>query len=315
MKILVTGGAGFIGSHIVDQYISEGHDVVVVDNLSTGDKHQVNPNAQFYQCDINSGDLDTIFSNEKPQIVNHHAAQISVPYSVENPLIDATTNIMGMLNLLECCRKYHVQKVIFASSGGAIYGEAAEIPTPETCTPNPQSPYAIHKLIGENYLAFYKKTYNIQYTVLRYANVYGPRQIPSSEAGVISKFINQLLRREQTTIFYYEGEPEGMSRDYANVKDIVQANLLALNGGDGEILNIGTQIMTTTSQLLNTIADLMHLEVKPLRQPPRPGDIRYNCLNNEKAKHILGWKPTLSLKDGLLETIEYFTTRFDEERS
>lgn len=314
MKILVTGGAGFIGSHIVDQYVLEGHDVVVIDNLCTGDRQQVNQKARFYQCDIHSSELETIFAYEKPQVVNHLAAQISVPYSVEHPIQDAQTNIIGMLNLLENCRKYMVHKVIFASSGGAIYGEAQEIPTPETSITNPQSPYALHKSMGESYLLFYHRNYNIHYTILRYANVYGPRQIPSSEAGVISKFINQLLRNEQTTVFFYEGEPEGMSRDYVYVKDIVHANLLALDHGDGEILNIGTQKMTNTMQLLNEIAFLMQLEVKPLKQPPRLGDIRYNCLLSEKAGRILGWKPAFELHDGLLETIDFFTKRYLEER-
>jgi UDP-glucose 4-epimerase len=313
MKILVTGGAGFIGSHIVDQYISRGHEVVVVDNLSTGNIQQVNTRAHFYQCDINSKELDTIFSYEKPTIVIHHAAQISVPYSVENPLEDARTNIIGMLALLECCRKFKVGKIIFSSSGGAIYGEATEMPTPETCVTNPQSPYAIHKLTGEKYLAYYMANFNLNFTVLRYSNVYGPRQIPSSEAGVISKFIDQLLRKEQPTLFVYTDEPKGMSRDYVNVKDVVQANLLALDRGDGEIVNIGTQVMTTTSQLLNEIAALMHVQVEPIRQPPRPGDIRFNCLKNEKAKRILTWEPTVSLREGLKETIDYFANRLNEE--
>jgi UDP-glucose 4-epimerase len=314
MKILVTGGAGFIGSHIVDNYIENGNDVVVIDNLSTGDRHQVNQKAKFYQCDINSIEMDTIFAYEQPEIVNHHAAQISVPYSVENPLIDAQTNVLGMLNLLECCRKYKVKKVIFASSGGAIYGEAKEIPTPETYIPNPQSPYAIHKLMGEKYLAFYYVTYGLQFTVLRYANVYGPRQIPSSEAGVVSKFINQILRNEKPTVFIYEDDPEGMSRDYVNVNDVVQANLVALDKGEGEIVNIGTGIMTKTRHLLKEIADIMKMTVNPEIQAPRPGDIRFNSLNNEKAKLILGWYPTLSLRNGLPETIEYFAKRHEEVR-
>jgi UDP-glucose 4-epimerase len=315
MKILVTGGAGFIGSHIVDKYIRVGHDVVVVDDLSTGDKNQVNQQAKFYQCDINSPELMKIFSNERPQLVSHHAAQISVPYSVENPIADARTNINGMLSLLECCRKTKIEKVIFSSSGGAIYGEASVIPTPEASETNPQSPYAIHKLTGEKYLAFYLANYDLNFTVLRYANVYGPRQIPSSEAGVISKFIDKLLRKEQPTLFVYPDEPEGMSRDYVNVRDIVNANVLALNRGDGEIINIGTQVMTNTSELLMEIERLMYVNIEPLRQPPRPGDIRYNCLRNEKAERVLSWRPSISLTNGLKETIDFFTKKFEEERS
>ncbi|HNX01652.1 MAG TPA: NAD-dependent epimerase/dehydratase family protein, partial [Candidatus Cloacimonadota bacterium] len=166
MKILVTGGAGFIGSHIVDQYVSQGHDVVIVDNLSTGDKNQINPKAKFYVCDISSKDLQSVFEMERPEIVNHHAAQISVPYSVLHPVEDAQTNVIGMLNLLENCRRYQTRKIIFASSGGAVYGEAETVPTPETEIPRPQSPYAIHKLMGERYIDYYHSVYGLDYTVL-----------------------------------------------------------------------------------------------------------------------------------------------------
>ena len=189
MKIIVTGGAGFIGSHVVDGYIEAGHEVVVIDNLSTGKLENLNQAARFYQTDIRDPQLIDIFKLEKPDIVNHHAAQISVPVSVKDPITDGKINALGFLNLLNCCRDSGVKKVIFISSGGAIYGEAEEYPTTENYAPKPLSPYAIHKLISEYYLAFYQHQYNLKYTVLRYANVYGPRQIPHGEAGVVSIFI------------------------------------------------------------------------------------------------------------------------------
>lgn len=315
MKILVTGGAGFIGSHIVDRYILQGHEVVVVDNLSTGDRKQINPQAVFYHCDIESKELEIIFNNERPEVVSHHAAQISVPISMQYPISDASTNIVGMLNLLENCRKYAVRKIIFASSGGAVYGEASIVPTPETAILDPQSPYAIHKMMGEKYLELYQRSYQLEYTVLRYANVYGPRQIPSSEAGVISKFINQLLGGEKTVVFAFPGEEQGMTRDYVYVEDVVQANLAALEKGGNQVVNIGTQIETTTSDLLFSIAHLMNVQVAPEVHPPRPGDIRRSCLNNAVAKSILGWEPSFHLQDGLKKTVEFFTNRYSKEKS
>jgi len=306
MKILVTGGAGFIASHVVDKYIELGHEVVVVDNLSTGFKNNVNPQAKFYEIDIRSKALEQIFKDEKPEIVNHHAAQISVPVSVKEPEFDADVNAKGFLNILQNCVKYKVKKVIFISSGGAVYGEAEEYPTSEKYDPKPLSPYAIHKFVSEKYLYFYHHQYGLKYTVLRYANVFGPRQIPHGEAGVVSIFITNFRDNKKTYLYSFEEEPDGMIRDYVYVKDIARANVLALTKGELKAFNIGTGLETTTGQLYREIALQMNTQMEPVREGARPGDIRRSCLNIEKAKNEFGWEPTYSLSDGVGETIDFF---------
>ncbi len=306
MKILVTGGAGFIASHIVDKYIELGHDVVVIDNLSSGFKHNVNPKAKFYEVDIRSKELEQIFKDEKPEIVNHHAAQISVPVSVKEPEFDAEVNAVGFLNILQNCVKYKVKKVIFISSGGAVYGEAEEYPTTESYDPKPLSPYAIHKYVSEKYLYFYNHQYGLKYTVLRYANVFGPRQIPHGEAGVVSIFITNFRDNKKTYFYAFDEEPDGMIRDYVFVRDIVNANVLALDRGELDAFNIGTGIETTTGQLYREIALQMNTQIEPVREGARPGDIRRSCLNIEKAKSEFGWEPKFSLPVGVKETIDFF---------
>ena len=306
MKILVTGGAGFIASHIVDKYIELGHEVIVVDNLSTGFKHNVNPKAKFYEIDIRSKELEQIFNDEKPEIVNHHAAQISVPVSVKEPQLDAEVNAIGFLNILQNCVKYKVKKVIFISSGGAVYGEAEEYPTTENYDPKPLSPYAIHKYVSEKYLYFYNHQYGLKYTVLRYANVFGPRQIPHGEAGVVSIFITNFRDNKKIYLYAFKEEPDGMIRDYVFVRDIVNANVLALDRGELVAFNIGTGIETTTGKLYREIALQMNKQIEPVREGARPGDIRRSCLNIEKAKNEFGWEPKFSLSDGVKETIDFF---------
>lgn len=306
MKILVTGGAGFIASHIVDKYVEFGHEVVVVDNLSTGFKHNVNPKAKFYEIDIRSKELEQIFKDEKPEIVNHHAAQISVPVSVKEPELDAEINAIGFLNILQNCVKYKVKKVIFISSGGAIYGEAEEYPTTENYDPKPLSPYAIHKYVSEKYLYFYNHQYGLKYTVLRYANVFGPRQIPHGEAGVVSIFITNFRDNKKTYLYAFDEEPDGMIRDYVFVRDIVNANVLALDRGKLAAFNIGTGLETTTGQLYREIALQMNTQIEPVREGARAGDIRRSCLNIDKAKNEFGWEPEYSLSDGVKETIDFF---------
>ena len=306
MKILVTGGAGFIASHVVDKYIELGHEVVVVDNLSSGFKHNVNPKAKFYEIDIRSKELEQIFRDEKPQIVNHHAAQISVPVSVKEPELDAEVNAIGFLNILQNCVKYKVKKVIFISSGGAVYGEAEEYPTTENYDPKPLSPYAIHKYVSEKYLYFYHHQYGLKYTVLRYANVFGPRQIPHGEAGVVSIFITNFRDNKKTYLDAFGEEQDGMLRDYGFVSDIVNANVLALDRGELDAFNIGTGLETTTGQLYREIALQMNMQIEPVREGARPGDIRRSCLNINKAKNEFGWEPRYSLSDGVKETIDFF---------
>ncbi|MCL2064862.1 MAG: NAD-dependent epimerase/dehydratase family protein [Candidatus Cloacimonetes bacterium] len=306
MKILVTGGAGFIASHIVDKYIELGHDVVVVDNLSTGFMKNVNPQAKFYLQDIRHPDIEKIFKSEKPDIINHHAAQISVPISVDKPLIDIDVNIVGFLNILINSVKYDTQKVIFISSGGAIYGEAAEYPTTENYIPKPLSPYAINKYTSELYLTFYSQTQGLDFTTLRYSNVFGPRQVAEGEAGVVSIFIKKLLEDQIPTIYAYQDTPEGMIRDYIYIKDVVIANVMALNKASKEAINIGSGTETTTENLLRLISKQMKKKFNPFKEGPRPGDIKKSCLNIEKAMKILKWKPEYDLKKGLTETIDHF---------
>lgn len=306
MKILITGAAGFIASHVADAFVEAGHDVVIVDNFRTGYPHNLNPKARFYELDICDPRLECIFAKEKPDVVDHHAAQISVPLSVEDPLTDAEINVKGLINILENCVKHQVKKVIYISSGGAMYGEATEYPTSETYNPKPLSVYAINKMVGENYLYFYQKTYGLDYTVLRYANVFGPRQVSHGEAGVVSIFVEKLLAEETPTLNVYPEEPDGMIRDYVYVKDVVAANLAALNKGSGEAFNIGTCIETSTRALFNEICRQMRLQIEPKKGAARKGDLRRSLLKIDKAKEELGWEPRYTLAEGISEVIYYF---------
>jgi len=313
VKILVTGGAGFIGSHAVDAYVKKGHEVAIVDNLSTGKRENLNPKAKFHRADIRSKKAKEIIASFKPDIINHHAAQISVPLSVENPLLDADINIMGLLNILEAARAGKTKKIIFSSTGGAIYGEAKEFPTPETSPPKPLSPYAVTKAAGENYIASYSRQFGLDYTILRYSNVYGPRQIPHGEAGVVSIFIERLLSNKPCTIYCYSGQPKGMTRDYCYVGDVAKANILALKKGGREVLNIGTGIETPTTDLFEAIYGPLEKNVRrlaslknPKKGPARAGDIKRSCLDAEKAEKVLGWKARVNLKEGIEKTVEWY---------
>ncbi|MFP3982635.1 MAG: NAD-dependent epimerase/dehydratase family protein [Desulfurivibrionaceae bacterium] len=313
MKILVTGGAGFIGSNVVDAYLDAGHEVVVMDNLFSGKWENLNPGARFYLMDIRNPEVAEVFAREKFDLVNHHAAQMSVPASVEDPLFDADVNVKGLVNLLEVSREHGVRKVIFISSGGAVYGEAEEFPTSENYPVQPLSPYAITKSVSEQYLAFYRYQYGIDYTVLRYANVYGPRQIPHGEAGVVAVFMDRLLKGKTCTVYRYPEEPKGMTRDYCYVEDIVQANLLVLDRGSAEVFNIGTGRETNTADLFLKVFQAMkalkpdipdslqHYETGAARS----GDLRQSCLSCDKAAAELGFIPAYSLTEGLLKTAEW----------
>lgn len=313
MKILVTGGAGFIGSNVVDGYIEEGHEVIVVDDLSSGKRSNVNPRATFYEVDIRSRELEKVMEREKPEIINHHAAQISVPASVSDPMLDADINIRGFLNLLQCGVKWGTRKVIFISSGGAIYGEADEYPTSEKYLPKPLSPYAVSKYASEHYLAYYHHQYGLEYTVLRYANIYGPRQIAHGEAGVVAIFMDNLLKERPSTLYHFREDKEGMVRDYTFVGDIVKANKLALDTGNLDCFNIGTGRETKTLELYETIFQVFQeLSGKsleslsmPVRALARPGDLTKSCLVAEKAREVLGWKPDTGLEGGIRKTWQW----------
>jgi UDP-glucose 4-epimerase len=312
MKVLVTGGAGFIGSQVADGYLKAGHEVVVVDNLYTGKRENLPPEAKFYLMDIRTKEIQKVLEYEKPEIINHHAAQISVPASVNDPAFDASVNIQGLINLLEAARRQKIHKIIFISSGGAIYGEAKEYPTSENCTPQPLSPYAIAKAVAENYLRFYEHQYGLNYTVLRYSNIYGPRQVPHGEAGVVAIFMDRLLGNKPGTIYHFPFEPEGMIRDYCFVEDVVEANILALATGNKKSINIGTGKETRTQTLFETIFDVIserydlddRLRV-PNRTSARPGDLKKSCLKIELAKEILWWKPKTNLFEGIKKTLDW----------
>ena len=313
MKIMVTGGAGFIGSNVADGYIQAGHEVLVVDDLSSGKRSNVNRDARFYEMDIREGEIGILLERERPDIINHHAAQISVPASVADPLLDADINLKGFVNLLENAVKYGVKKVIFISSGGAIYGAASEYPTSETYQPIPLSPYAVSKYSSEHYLAYYRHQHGLDYTTLRYANIYGPRQIPNGEAGVVAIFMENLLKGYPSTLFHFPDDEEGMVRDYCYVGDVVRANLKALEKGSGDFFNIGTGIETKTAALYKYIYDAFkEIGQKSLEDPAvliknnaRAGDLAKSCLVAEKALSVLGWSPQTDIKEGIKKTLEW----------
>lgn len=314
MKILVTGGAGFIGSHVVDAYLEAGYKVIVLDDLSTGSPDNINPEAKFYLMDVASSEVKKLLELERPDVVNHHAAQISVPLSVKDPNLDAKINVVGTVNLLKASVEAGVKKFIFISTGGAIYGETDRIPSDEETPPNPASPYALSKLCGEHYVKLFYLLHKLNYVILRYGNVYGPRQIPHGEAGVVSIFIEKLLAGEKIFVYAYPDEPEGMIRDYVYVKDVARANLLALEKGDREIFNIGTGIGTRTLELLQKVFQAAGKKAPYEIGPPRPGDLRKSILNTEKARHLLGWQPQYSLEEGIKETYDYFYSRWKSQQ-
>lgn len=307
LKILITGGAGFIGSNITDKYVLAGHKVVIVDNLITGKKENINPSAKFYRADITDGRaIAKIFDSEKPDMVNHHAAQIDVRKSVADPVFDAGTNVIGTLNLLENAVRHKVKKFIFASSGGVMYGECGRIPPSEKHTPRPLSPYGITKHTVEHYLDYYSQTYGLKYVAFRYGNVYGPRQDPHGEAGVVAIFINRILADEPINIF---GDGRQL-RDYVFVSDIVRANLKALEKGENEIFNIGTGEAESVNRLFSGLSKISGYSRKPVYKPQRTGELFKSSLDAAKARKKLGWSPEISFRAGLKKTYEYFKGRY-----
>jgi len=302
MTILLTGGAGFIGSHVADAYIEAGHSVIIVDDLSTGSLKNVNPKAEFHKVDIRDKALGNVFERRKIDVVNHHAAQMDVRKSVEDPVFDASVNILGGLNLFECCKRYGVKKIIFASTGGAIYGEQDYFPADEHHPLRPLSPYGVTKLATEKYLFYYKEVFGIQFVSLRYTNVYGPRQNPHGEAGVVAIFTTKMLTGQQPTI---NGDGK-QTRDYVYVKDVVQANLAALTYSGSDIFNIGTGIETDVNQLFRMLRSLTGSTCAEHHGPPKPGEQLRSVVDATKARLALGWSPRYSLQQGLQETAEYF---------
>lgn len=307
MKILVTGGAGFIGSHVVDRYVEAGHAVVVVDNLSSGKREYVHPRATFYPVDVVDERLAEVFERERPEVVNHHAAQASVSVSVKDPLFDARVNVLGSINVFQQCVRFGVQKVIAISSGGAVYGDVVGPPVSEAKSVQAGSPYAASKISMEYYLQFYRREYGLRYTVLRYANVYGPRQDPYGEAGVVSIFCEAMRSGRPPTIFgMREPGDGGCIRDYVYVGDVAQANVAALERGDHEAFNIGTGVETTTEGLFRTLARIAEFVDEPRQGPRRPGDLERSVLDIRKAEEMLRWRPSTFLEEGLQRTWDYF---------
>ena len=301
MKVLVTGGAGFIGSHVVDAYLADGYEVVIVDDLSTGRKSNINPAATFYQLDIRDPQLADIFESERPDYVNHLAAQVDVRRSVADPVFDAEVNILGSLNLLECVRMNPVKRLIYVSTGGAVYGEPEYLPCDEAHPIRPIAQYGASKYIVEKYLYMYQLNHGVNYAVVRYPNVYGPRQDPHGEAGVVAIFTGRMLAAEQVVI-HGDGEQQ---RDFVYVGDCVQANLL-LTGADMDgTFNVGSGRGTSVNELFRALRDITNYELAPVYGPPKLGETRHIYLSAEKARSELGWRQTKGLKQGLEETVNF----------
>lgn len=324
--VLVTGGAGFIGSHIVDLFIENNYRVVVVDDLSSGKEENLNEDAKFYKLSItDKKGLEEVFQQERPDYVSHQAAQISVSLSVRDPLFDAQTNILGSLNLLQYCVDCQVKGIVFASSGGTIYGEPEHFPVSEAHPFRPLSPYGISKVTVEHYLNFYQKNYNLDYVSLRYGNVYGPRQDPYGDAGVIAIFIEKMLKGEIPTI---NGDGEYI-RDYVYVGDVAQANLLAIENMlklakviqkekiveetthniyniNNNSFNLGTGVGTSVNELFHLLREIIKFPHSANYGPPRPGDLRKNILDCRLIKRVWGWQPEVDLSEGLKKTVHWF---------
>jgi UDP-glucose 4-epimerase len=305
MRILVTGGAGFIGSHLVDRLIQEGHEVVVVDDLSSGKEENINPRAKFYRMDIGNSQLKEIFAQENPEIIYHLAAQVSVTKAVADPLWDAQINILGSLNLLELAHQYKINKFIYASTGGAVYGEPEYIPVDENHRIAPLSPYGVSKFIVEKYISVYSHNYGLKYTILRYPNVYGPRQEPHGEAGVVAIFSQQMLAHITPTIF---GDGS-KTRDYVYVEDIVEANILSLYQGDGEVFNLGWSQEITDYTIFDEVRQALGYSGEPQYESKRPGEIDNIALKAEKIREALGWSPRVSLSEGIKRTTTFYSLK------
>jgi len=301
-KAIVTGGAGFIGSHVCDALLGRGFDVAVIDNLSTGKRRNLPPDATFYETDIRDESVPGIFETEKPDYLFHLAAQMDVRKSVADPAYDAAVNIGGTVNLLEAGRRAGLKKTVYAATGGAMYGEPSWLPADEHTPIEPLCPYGISKGTVELYLGLYRRLYGMAYTSLRYPNVYGPRQDPHGEAGVVAIFSQTLLSGRRPTIF---GDGT-MTRDYVYVADIVAANLIALDRGDGAALNLGWGTQVTVQEIFEGVRDAAGGEIEPVYAPKRLGEVEHIALDATAAGQALGWEPEVQLRDGLRRTVEFY---------
>jgi len=305
MKILVTGGAGFIGSHVVDAYLAAGHEVVVLDDLSTGKRENLNPRARFTHGSILDAATADLIRRERPDVVNHHAAQISVRRSVDDPQLDARINILGTVALLDAAREAGVRRFVFVSSGGAVYGEQEIYPAPETHSTWPVSPYGVSKRSGELYAHFFQAQYGLPFVALRYANVYGPRQDPHGEAGVVAIFALRMLRNEPVTV---NGDG-GQTRDYVYVGDVARMSLLALEKDAAGPVNVGTGIETDVNTLAALLRDTVGSTAPITHGPAKAGEQRRSVVDASRAAAVYGWRPEVTLADGLRRTVEFFRSR------
>lgn len=302
MKVLVTGGAGFIGSHVVDLYLTNGYEVVVVDDLSSGRRSNLNPAATFYEVDIRSPQLQDVFERERPDFVNHHAAQIDVRRSVAEPIFDADVNVLGSLQVLELARQYEVARVVYISTGGAVYGEPQYLPCDEDHPVNPICQYGVSKHTVEHYLYLYHHLYGLDYTVLRYPNVYGPRQDPHGEAGVVAIFSRRLLAGDPVTI-----NGDGLqTRDYVHVSDVVRANLAAAGRPGFHIYNVGTGLETSVVELYRLLAAAVGSDRAPQHGPAKSGEQRRSSVDPGRGRAELGLPEALPLAAGISRTVEWF---------
>lgn len=302
MKILVTGGAGFIASHVADSYVAAGHEVIIVDNLSTGKTDYVNEKARFIKADITDmAKIQQIIRTEKPDVINHHAAHIQVGYSVKNPQFDAENNIIGLLNIMEAAKDVPIKKVIMAATGGAMYGNK-QTPFNETMKEEPLSPYGISKRAGELYLNFYHELYGIPYVSLRYSNVYGPRQNAHGESGVVAIF-SEMMMAGKTPVINGDGTH---TRDYVYVADVVKANLLALDTEFVGELNIGTTTEISTNEVFDAVVKELGLNLQKQYGPARPGEQVTSSLSYQKAQEKLGWAPTVTFAEGVKKVAEWY---------
>ena len=309
--VLLTGGAGFIGSHVLEGYVKNGFSVVVVDNLSTGDlgniKHLLNENVVFCNVDIRDRErLEEVFKKYKPTIVNHHAAQKSVPYSVENPMYDISVNIVGTMNLIQLAGEYGVRSFVSVSSGGALSKEI--IGDQKSCEGDMSqlvSPYAIAKFSNEKYLAIYAQKYGMEYSVLRYANVFGPRQIADGECGVIPIFVNNIMANKKSILMTYPDMPDGCTRDYVYISDVVRANMMVSQKPINDVVNIASGIELPIKDIYTAIVEVFDVEYNLEVVGPREGDVRRSVLDNSKAKRLIDWEPQVSLKEGLVNLRKY----------
>lgn len=302
MRILVTGGAGFIGSNVADRFVALGHEVGVFDDLSSGFREFVPARAAFFQGDLaDATALDAAVAEFKPDLVDHHAAQIDVRKSVSDPVWDAKVNILGSIGLMQACTRHGVKKVVYASTGGALYGEGRSLPATEDHPVNPEAPYGASKHTVEHYLYLWRLLHGLDYTVLRYPNVYGARQNPHGEAGVNAIFIGLMLEGRRPRIF---GDGEAV-RDYLHVDDVVEANVLALTRGSGEMVNLGTGVGTSVNDIVRELSRIIGFEEGAIHEPARPGEVQRIYLDASRAKQVLGWTPRVSFAEGLRRTVEW----------